>query len=278
MEIVDLRPDRPELEEAWLNCLEPWEPAAAEGLAGRRAWYAAMKDRGLFVKLALEGDVPVGFIQCVPIEESPMIGSRLYTVLCIRVHGHRKGVGDHQGHGIGSALLLAAEQEAFRRGALGMAAWGLALPVWMRASWFRRHGYRKVDRQGLSVLMLKRFSAEARAPAWPPHGPPPPSVEGRTTVTCFSNGWCSAGCASCERARRAAEGFGEAVVFRVIDTRDPMIARRWGHSDAIFIDQDEVRTGPPPSERRLRRLIRDKVEGPRVVRWARRLVGAGPRP
>lgn len=268
MQIVDLRP---ELQEAWLDCLEPWNPDAHEGREGRRAWYEAMKDRGLFVKIALVGDAPVGFIQCVPIEESPMIGSGLYAILCIWVHGHRQGVGNHQGHGIGSALLAAAEAEAWRRGARGMAAWGLAIPVWMRASWFRRHGYRRVDRQGMSVLMLKRFSADARAPAWPPHGPPPPSVEGRTTVTCFVNGWCSAGNASCERARRAAEGFGDAVVFRSIATRDPAVARHWGHSDALFIDQDEVRTGPPPSERRLRRLIRDKVEGPWMVRWVRRL-------
>lgn len=273
MEVVDLRPDRPELLEAWLDCLEPWNPDAREGRAGRAAWYEAMKDRGLFVKLALEGGAPVGFIQCVPIEESPMLGSDLYAILCIWVHGHRRGVGNHQGHGIGSALLVAAEEEARRRGARGMAAWGLAIPVWMRASWFRRHGYRRVDRQGISLLVFKRFTPDARAPAWAPRGAPPEPVPGRTTVTCFSNGWCSAMNASCERARRAAASFGDAVVVRTIDTRDPAVARHWGHSDALFIDRDEVRTGPPPSERRLRRLIRDKVEGPWAVRWVRRIAG-----
>ena len=33
-----------------------------------------------------------------------------------------------------------------------MAAWGLALPIWMRASWFKKHGYRKADRRGFATL------------------------------------------------------------------------------------------------------------------------------
>lgn len=275
MEVVDLRPEQPDLEEAFLTCLEPWNPDAVEGRAAKAAWYAAMKDRGLFVKLALEDGVPVGFVQCVPIEESPMLGSGLYAILCIWVHGHPRGVGNHQGHGLGTALLVAAEREAQHRGALGMAAWGLALPVWMRASWFRRHGYATVDRQDGLVLLLKRFSARARAPAWPPHGPPPPGVDGRTTVTCFSNGWCMAANATCTRARRVAEGFGDKVAFRQIATLDPAVARQWGHSDALFIDQDEVRTGPPPSERKLRRLVRRRVEGGWWRRWTRRIAGIG---
>jgi len=48
----------------------------------------------------------------------------------------------NQGRGIGSALLEAAENDARELGAKGMAAWGLWLPFWMKASWFKKHGYK----------------------------------------------------------------------------------------------------------------------------------------
>lgn len=35
----------------------------------------------------------------------------------------------------------------------GMAAWGMAIPVFMRASWFRKHGYKKADKIGMQVLL-----------------------------------------------------------------------------------------------------------------------------
>lgn len=53
---------------------------------------------------------------------------------------------------MGTALLSAAEKDARRLGARGMAAWGVWLPFWMKASWFKQHGYRKADRQGLAML------------------------------------------------------------------------------------------------------------------------------
>ena len=28
----------------------------------------------------------------------------------------------------------------------GIAAWGLSLPFWMKASWFKKHGFKKVDK------------------------------------------------------------------------------------------------------------------------------------
>ena len=100
-----------------------------------------------------------------------MDGSGLYFIPCIWVHGHKQGRGNFQGRGMGSALLAAAEEDARALGAKGMAAWGLWLPFWMRASWFKKHGYRSVDRDGIASLVWKPFAADARPPRWlPAHG------------------------------------------------------------------------------------------------------------
>ena len=78
------------------------------------------------------------------------------------MHGHKQGRGNFQKKGMGTALLAAAEADARELGAKGMAAWGVLLPFWMRASWFRKHGYRKADKLGMMALMWKPFTADAR--------------------------------------------------------------------------------------------------------------------
>jgi len=129
------------------------EPETETAAPHRACWYAAYKQRGLRVKLAIDDDGQVGgMIQYLPIEHAPALGRDLYFVLCIWVHGHAQGRGNFQGHGMGTALLEAAEADVRALGAKGMAAWGLALPFWMRASWFKKHGYRKVDRNGIASL------------------------------------------------------------------------------------------------------------------------------
>ena len=140
MEIVDLSA---EYEASYFRCLEDWSDEIDAAGDHKETWYRKMTERGLRVKLALDDqDRPIGMIQYVPIEHSMAIGSDLYMILCVWVHGYKKGVGDHQGHGIGTALLTAAERDVAELGAKGVAAWGIAIPWWMRASWFKKHGYR----------------------------------------------------------------------------------------------------------------------------------------
>ena len=105
-------------------------------------------------------------IQYLPIEHSPAQGSGLYFILCVWVHGYKQGRGNFQKKGMGTALLEAAEADARALGAAGMAAWGVVLPFWMRASWFRKHGYRKADTLGMMALVWKPFTADAAPPAW----------------------------------------------------------------------------------------------------------------
>ncbi|HKJ70067.1 MAG TPA: hypothetical protein VKA68_19095 [bacterium] len=79
-------------------------------------------------------------------------------------------------------------------------------------------------------------------------------------VTVFHNGWCTAQNMAYERAKRAAESFGDQVVFQEIRTQDRETFRSWGIADALFIDGKEVNTGPPPSYERIRKKIARRVK------------------
>jgi GNAT superfamily N-acetyltransferase len=258
MRIVDLDETTKPL---FCLCLEDWSDDAKEADERRCRWVDRLTARGLRAKLALDdAGTPGGMIQYLPIEESTVDGTGLYFITCIWVHGHKQGRGNFQGHGMGKALLAAAEEDARSLGAKGMAAWGLWLPFWMKASWFKRHGYRAVARNGIASLLWKPFVAEAQPPRWFRRTDRPlERTADRVNVTAFVNGWCSAGILTAERARRVAGEFGEKVVFREIDTSEHRTVAEWGLADALFVDSKQVMTGPPISPARLRKIISKRV-------------------
>lgn len=258
MNIIDVGDEQRGL---FAACLEDWSDDVREAGDRRACWVERFRERGLRAKLAVdERGVVGGMIQYLPIEWSTVDGSGLYFIPCIWVHGHKQGRGNFQGHGMGSALLAAAEADARTLGAKGLAAWGLWLPLWMKASWFKRHGYRKADRQGLAVLLWKPFSDDAQPPRWYAKGKKlPDPVPGKVNVTAFVNGWCTGMNLVVERARRAAAELGDDVVYREIDTSEPAAVAAWGFSDALFVDGKPVRTGPPPSYEKLRSILSKRV-------------------
>jgi GNAT superfamily N-acetyltransferase len=260
MRIVDL--DEPHLP-LYLVCLEDWSDEMKEAGHHKEVWYQRMKGNGLRVKLALNDQGTVGgMIQYVPIEYSFVEGADLYFINCIWVHGHRQGRGNFQHRGMGKALLEAAEVDAREMGAKGIAAWGLRVPVFMRASWFKKHGYRSADRQGIQVLLWKPFTSDAVPPKWIRPKGKPPLEQNKVTVTAFRNGWCPAQNLAFERAKRAAAEpqFADKVVFREVDTFDRAEFLRCGIADALFVNHKHVRTGPPPSYEKIRELIRTQAK------------------
>ena len=226
----------------------------------KELWCARMKDKGLRVKLALDENRVCGMIQYIPLEYSSVDGRDLYFIQCIWVHGHKKGIGNHQKKGIGKALLHAAEDDARTMGAKGMAAWGISLPIWMKASWYKKQGYTKVDKDGVAVLLWKSFVDDAVPPKWARQKKKAEKMDGRVAVTSFINGWCPAQNIVFERAKRAAAEFGEAVEFQEIHTFDRNVFQEWGISDALFIDGKQVRTGPPPSYKKIKKKIARRVK------------------
>lgn len=260
MKIIDL-PD--EYKQLYFVCLEDWSEEMKEAGDHKEVWYHKMKDKGLRVKLALDDNGEVGgMIQYVPVEHSFGEGNDLYFINCIWVHGHKGGRGNFQKKGLGKALLQAAETDVKELGAKGMVAWGLLLPFWMKASWFKKQGYTKVDKQGFlgEVLLWKPFTDEAVPPKWIKRKKKPEAIPGKVTVTAFLNGWCPGQNLAFERAKRAASEFGDKVVFREIDTSDREVFLEWGIADALFIDGKSVRTGPPPSYEKIEKLIAKRVK------------------
>jgi GNAT superfamily N-acetyltransferase len=260
MKIIDIDEHHLSL---YLVCLEDWSDEIKEAGHHKEIWYHRMKDKGLRVKLALDDQGTVGgMIQYVPIEHSSVEGSGLYFINCIWVHGHRQGRGNFQHRGMGKALLDAAETDARELGAKGIVAWGLLVPVFMRASWFKKHGYRSVDRLGIQVLLWKPFTSDAVPPKWIRPNGKPSLEQNKVTVTAFRNGWCPAQNLAFERARKAAAEpqFADNIVFREIDTFDRAEFLRFGIADALFVNHRQVRTGPPPSYETIRKLIRKQVK------------------
>ena len=257
MKVIDLTE---EYLDTYYFCLEDWSSEMKESGNHKEKWHCQMKDKGHRVKLAIEDDKAAGMIQYIPIEQSFIDGHDLYFIHCIWVHGYKKGIGNHQKRGLGKALLQAAEEDAKSRGAQGIAAWGISMPFWMKASWFKKQGYTKVDKIGMQVLLWKPFTDDAEPPKWIKEKKKPESIPGKVTVSSFLNGWCPAQNLVYERAKRAAAEFDDKVSFEEINSFDEDVFSEWGIVDGLFIDGKRIRTGPPPSYKKIRKKIDKKVK------------------
>ncbi len=250
-----------EYEKVFCACLEDWSDEMEEAGDHKERWLARMREKGLRVRLALDDKGEVGgMIQYVPIEESFVAGRDLYFIHCIWVHGYKQGRGNFQKKGMGTALLRAAEDDARELGAKGMAAWGMAIPVFMRAAWFRKHGYKKADSIGMQILLWKPFAGDAVPPRWIRDKKKPDLEPGKVSVTALINGWCPGMNMAYERAKRAAAEFGEKVSFRTVDTFNRATFKEWGEPDAIFVDGKGLRMGPPPTYEKIRKRIAKRVK------------------
>ncbi|MBN2214417.1 MAG: GNAT family N-acetyltransferase [Bacteroidales bacterium] len=254
MKIIDLDEQNRSL---YFVCLEDWSDEMKESGDHKECWYNKMKDKGLRVKLAEDDNGIVGgMIQYLPIEYSNAIGKDLYFISCIWVHGYKQGRGNFRKQGMGKALIKAAEEDVKALGAKGIVAWGLPIPVFMRASFFRHHGYKKVDKQGVMILLWKKFVEDAEPPKWVNRKKfrIEPGTD-KVTVTSFINGGCPGMNIVHERARRVAAEFPDKVILNTVSTFDKKAIEEWGLLDALFIDNKSINMGPPPSYEKIRKNI-----------------------
>jgi N-acetylglutamate synthase-like GNAT family acetyltransferase len=257
MKIIDITP---ETESHYFCCLEEYSDDIKEAGDHKQKWYNQMKEKGLKVKFALDdNNVIGGMIQYIPIEHSIVEGRDLYVVLCIWVHGHKQGRGDYRKRGMGKALLKAAEEDSRLLGANGLVTWGLVIPVFMRASWFKKQGYKVVDKSGIMRLLWKPFNENAIPPKFIRPVKLPSKGEDKVNVTVFRNGWCPNMNIAFERAKRASGEFPGKINLQEFETADRETFREWGISDALYIDGKEMNIGPAPSFEKIRKRIEKRV-------------------
>jgi hypothetical protein len=165
---------------------------------------------------------------------------------------------------MGRALIKAAEEDARALGAKGIAAWGITLPFWMKASWFKKYGFERADKNGMMALMWKPFSPDAKKPRWIPEKFDVAPEPGKVNVVAFTNGWCQVQNIVYERAKRACKEVGaqypDKVSFKEFDTMEKSAVMACGQTDALFIDGKQVRTGPPPSYEKIRKMVEKKAK------------------
>ena len=257
MEIIDLANEH---EKLYFSCLEEWSDEMREAGDHKACWYGKMKDKGLRVKLAKDENGKIGgMIQYLPIEYSFVEGKELYFVLCIWVHGYKQGVGNLQKKGMGKALLKATEEDVKSLGAKGLVTWGILLPFFMRARWFKKQGYKVVDKDGMMRLLWKPFTEDAIAPKFIKPKKKPGKIPGKVNVSVFTNGWCPGQNLAYERTVRAMSDFKDKIHFNEYWTTDRDVLNEWGISDALFIDSRQIRTGPPPTYKKIRKIIEKKI-------------------
>ncbi len=88
MEITDLSE---KYQNTYFLCLEDWSDEIKEAGDHKKNWYMKMKDKGLRVKIAVKENKACGMIQYLPIKHSFAEGEDLYVILCVWVHGYKKG-------------------------------------------------------------------------------------------------------------------------------------------------------------------------------------------
>ncbi|MBN1523544.1 MAG: GNAT family N-acetyltransferase [Spirochaetales bacterium] len=258
IKIIDLKKEH---EELFSTCLSGDPQRYRDAGEHKLCWYHTMKSRGCRVKIALdESGQPGGMIQYVPSEESFVLGKNLMVMQCIWVLNDKKGRGNFRKKGMGKALLEAFEKDAKKQGKDGVVVWGLTIPVFMQASWFRKKGYAAVDKNGVMQLLWKKLKDSAEPPRWMRQQKIPTGRKDAVTVTCFKNGWCPEINKTLQRAERVVKEFNGDARLEIIDTADNRVMREWGISDALFVAEREIPTGPAPKEKTISKAIKKAVK------------------
>ena len=259
MKIIDLDKKN---EDTYLVCMEDWSEGMVEAKPIKEKWCREMKGKGLRVKLALtdDGDV-AGMIEYMPIEESYADGKNLYFINCIWVHGHpEKGIKNVQGMGMGKALLKAAEEDVLSLDAKGLVAWGVAMDFWMKASWYEKQGYKKVDQEGMMALVWKPFTPDAVQPKWHRGKFEQKLVPGKVKMTAFYHGQCPAQNTVYLNANKVADEFGDKIVFEEINMNNAENRRKYGMATGLYVDGKNISEGPPVDYDEIRGRVEERVK------------------
>jgi GNAT superfamily N-acetyltransferase len=188
---------------------------------------------GMYAKVALDDDEPVGFLFLLPVERTSwyVAGEGSLTIQCMNVEER------YRGHGVGEKLLLSAEETA-RAHANGLAVIAYDPSDWfMPASFFRRQGYQEVERRGTSVLMFKPFIQDAPNPRFVERRYRPPRlIPGKVIVEAFWSPQCLTTALDILHVREVCAEFGDNVVLYELDASMPGMRERFGIPRTLYIN------------------------------------------
>ncbi|MFX1251942.1 MAG: GNAT family N-acetyltransferase [Promethearchaeota archaeon] len=187
MEIRSITPE--ELDFVELICLDPsiwskWREEMTPCMERRKLWIKEMMKKGLEILIAFEdpeialdtlkgknkkfntmvhnGKFPMGLIEYIPIEYAlePVIGSKSYFINCIWV------IPPFWKKGIAKNLINTALENARAIGGMTVLAyegdqWFGWFPM-MPSEFFKKWGFKEVDRDGSRVLLHKDFGSPIR--------------------------------------------------------------------------------------------------------------------
>ncbi len=226
------------------TCTQVNESEEIDACARRRLpWLRAMRQEGLRVKVATLDGERTGFLYAIPIEFCPWgpLGQDLLVIPCL--------YSMNKGHGVGRALLHAAEEEAKQQSRKGVVTIGYRHDFWyMPASFFEANGFSECHQpQGkrrhskdTAVLLWKVIDEPAPAPVLlrPSYTYEP--KPGQVVIDLFWNTFCQTSDIEAQRVREVAAEFGDAVVLNQYCADDRKVLLRYQIARAIFVNGREL--------------------------------------
>ena len=247
------------------TCTHANESEEIDTCAARRlAWLRSMHDRGLRVKVAALNGERAGFLYAIPIECSPWgpVGRDLLVIPCLYVL--------QEGHGLGKALIAAAEEEARRQGRKGIVTIGYRNDFWfMPASFFdanhfvecAQNAWGSCDVNDRAVLLWKVLDRQAEAPVPLNHNYRFTAMPGKVVVDLFWNTFCQTSNIEAQRVREVAAEFGDLVVLNEYCADDRAVLCRYQMPRAIFVNGREIGWGYEAPRDGLRKAIAQALHG-----------------
>ena len=230
------------------------------GGAARKAWIEGMLPRGLQIKVALDGEQPIGFVHLLPIEHTAfgLRGHDLLTIPCLTLRE------EYHGRGIGRMLMEAAEASARATDARGLALVGHEWEdeFWfMRADFFRHFGYEEAGRRGNAVILWKRFADNAVPPQFFQRAWTFEPVPGKVAFDAFWNRQCLTSATEIHNVREVCGEYGDRILLREYDCTDPAVRERYQTGRLLAVNGREIGWGYEAPREGLRAAIQKVLVG-----------------
>jgi GNAT superfamily N-acetyltransferase len=220
------------------SCTHENESAEIDACCERRlTWLKGNYENGVRTKAALLDGERAGFIYVVPIEVCPWgpLGRDLMVVPCLVAQEKAKG------HGVGKALLVAAEEEARRQGKKGLVIQTYDEDFWfMPTAYFAKQGFEEVERTGTYVLLWKPFDKAAEPPRQlkPDYKFEP--VPEKVVVDLFYNTFCETSDIEAQRVREVTTEFGDRVVLNEYAADDRETLLKYEMPRGIYVNGESI--------------------------------------